>query len=362
MNISWWICIYFIFLSCKAFARRVLQRRRLRRRREAALPIQAAWRRALARAGNIKGKRGAATVIQAWVRRWHTCNGGPADVASRRRKAMLRIQAGRRGDLDRRRVRAMHAAARAIQSQVRVGRFRKAWAPHPEAAVKIQGIWRGALHRMRSAAHLEKWIRVQARMRGYLCRKLHLPRRRRGILVVQRMYRGIVGFEEMVDAIVKMIMVQAWWRSRVKRMRYKRQMWARYTLCGLIYRYRFRQEIWRQAKLNAKMKLIVRRCVPCLRNRRLRVRAEIIQRTFRGAMCRLRLARRREAACLIQACARRGLACAAAERRRASLSKLRAVLSVKPEACRFRAKQSQLVRLQASWTNCYRYYYLRYYC
>eukprot|EP00928_Gymnodinium_smaydae_P017682 TRINITY_DN16768_c0_g1_i2.p1 TRINITY_DN16768_c0_g1~~TRINITY_DN16768_c0_g1_i2.p1 ORF type:complete len:930 (-),score=165.72 TRINITY_DN16768_c0_g1_i2:63-2552(-) len=302
-----------LVVQLQACCRRRRVRLRLKALRSAAIPLQAAWRRALKRWRVVKRREKAATYIQACVRRWQCSSRGPIQVMRQRRKAGDRIRALGRGFLVRHQNRTRASAAKVIQRKVRLRMFRRAMAEKRKGALVIQKIWRGGIHRAALAKRLEDNGRVAACIRGYIERNGVLKERNGAATVIQRITRGGWGREEATYPPLAAVMIQAAWRGFAQRRKYRRS--ALFKLVGLICAWRYKKTARELIRMRVKLRRAVRYFLPRHRLNHIRKKAICIQRMQRACAERRRQRRWHAAAAKLQALSRRQKGNAAAEAR-----------------------------------------------
>jgi len=169
------------------------------------------------------------------------------------------------------------------------------------AASRIQRVWRGSKHRAETQTTFEQLSKVPGLVKGYQWRTRHFPDREYAVLNLQRLYRGIVSREATIQMLMRVVFIQAWWRGRMARVRYRRVQWAKLVILGFVFQVRYHKLVDAQLSINRGLRRAVKRNMPRLRRRRLNGKALILQRAQRGAACRRHLARRTAAASTLQA-------------------------------------------------------------
>lgn len=296
----------------QAFARRILSRKHFERRVVAATKIQSLWRMSVNRQKVLDFRPDAAIRIQARFRGCRARGDGPGGIANKRRRAAARLQAFIRSCFHRHRSKIQHEAARCIQGKVRYRRFRKAWAKHRWLIFALQRIWRARCNRVKTAEQFRRLRTIPGVSRGYMQRTMTQPERDRAVVTIQRVMRGALGRMRLAKLHASAVKLQAWWRSYQAVRRYKRILWAKHRMRGLVFRWRWNREMHEQLVQDMEMRSRIReqviriqkherRILDVARIKKENASASKIQGLVRGVLVRQHTKKKRSALQYIQA-------------------------------------------------------------
>jgi len=334
-------------LKVQAFGRRVLACRQASKKRNAVLKIQAMVRQ-LQCQSRVRAKRhNAAVRIQAYVRMVLLCprsaedrRRAPASVRARR-AAVLRLQATFRGCLARMWMASRQQAALRIQSKVRQWRASRQWQKRMGAILVIQSFWKGLQARRRLALQRAGFIKAAAFAKGTCWRQQEQRRLWKAATHIQSTVRGWQTRSKMASRLQAALRIQKMRRGIVTRRWFNQVQSARFTLRGLIYRFRWRKRRQAMINLNACLGRVVKAYLPEARKRHIKNSAVTIQRIYRGWRGRQEFDKRLQQAARLQVLSRIVTA-------RTNCSRMqKAATTIQAAALRLRARH-QMQRCQRS--------------
>ncbi|BDA47246.1 probable abnormal spindle-like microcephaly-associated protein homolog [Coccomyxa sp. Obi] len=225
------------------------------------------------------------------------------------RAAAVQLQAAWRASVARRSLSAARAAALAVQRAWRGFVARSHFQRMRRICTTIQSAWRCFSQRTRYTAYRSSVVAVQSVVRRHAARQRFIALRH-GVIVAQKLWRGRSARQQLCRQTYAAVMIQACWRRHLQRQQYLRLRSA--AICiqahqrrskALLY---FKKVQWAIAMIQKHHRgCSVRRAVArqqaaatCIQ---MKAAAVCIQRYWRGAQARARLAALRAAAVAIQA-------------------------------------------------------------
>eukprot|EP00929_Paragymnodinium_shiwhaense_P112239 TRINITY_DN80505_c0_g1_i1.p1 TRINITY_DN80505_c0_g1~~TRINITY_DN80505_c0_g1_i1.p1 ORF type:complete len:2533 (-),score=561.46 TRINITY_DN80505_c0_g1_i1:262-7860(-) len=296
--------------------------RRLKGHREcdAALLLQAYWRRSLQRHKLEKRSYQAAVKIQTFLRMCYQ----KSVAFPRRRGALVSMQSHARGFLARNQLKGKAAAARRIQQKVRLIRFRRVMVKKKWLVLALQRILRGMWGRRSVVSLVLGLNRVPAIMKAYQHREKTEGNRRSAATNIQRVYRGQVGRRRLRGMKKAAIVLQSYWRRHLAMQMKKSKLAAFEKIYALRHMWRHKHDTVAQEHVYyCALDAVMMKEFQSVREKSAAA-AATMQRLARGFLGRARLRHRVEAATIVQSGARFYLDNRRVKRRRAALAKLQA--------------------------------------
>lgn len=331
-------------IKLQAFARRVVARARLRRRTKATLLLQSAWRAELSRRHEVERQNNAACRIQANLRMCFQ----RGVALPRRQAAIAAIQAHARGYLQRKRIRIQTAAACQIQRKVRLRRFRYRLYTIRWLALTLQRLFRGRRSRAKTALYVYGILHIKAITCGSRLRCDIMPMHIEAATTIQRVVRGVQTRRAHQRRHRAATLLQAHWRRHVAQQRHRVCVGAAMVIQRQIQRSLHRR----------RMRAVQNTYSICAGTFAAQMQVEsreeaakstrLLQRVERGRQARARVAKMQDAATTLQRFSRGLLARKTAAKRRQAVYRLQAHLSARYRKKVFAERICLVIFLQAS--------------